>query len=685
MGGLRARAGQKLGPYQLAERLGSGGMAEVYVARREGPGGFSKRFAVKRILPQLARDNRFAEMFCDEARICGALTHPNIVQVVDFGEDAGELFMAMEFIDGVSCARLLRSVAARGDTIPVGAALFVASEVLRALAFAHEARDEEGRSLGIVHRDVSPGNILISRIGEVKLSDFGIVRSAFIERRTSPGELKGKMGYMSPEQAIGSEVDHRSDLFAVGIVLSEMLIARPLFPGRSELEILTRIYESDVRVLTQSADRLPKQLMPVLYRALARDPGRRFQTAREFAAALRRVARQLGHALDDSELTKWLSELGVLPSASGTHEVSSARGQLLAPSRPALPREAKRQGRRRRAPTRRERSLAAGQDVRGQPYFVLSKRGAVLGPLGLAQLLELVATGRVDPNARISTDSKHFAILRTFPELASLAERPEYRFSDATEARALWRRGVDRRTLPALLFDLVSRGETGLLVAKTARRHKRIYLSEGSPACVSSSERTELLGARLVRSGQVDPGDIAEVLGDPGRRVRLGAALVARGVLQPTALLRAVVAQVEARFTELGHWTEGELWFVRGEETQDTSLPAQSAAAPLVVRLVRDGYAEDEVAALLAPLRHNPIARVAGSGPDIASLALPEAEATALGRAGGAPSLEDLVIQLASEGVAMPSETLRSVFVGLSAGLLAVPGWPPRNVPGLKA
>ena len=210
-------------------------MAEVFVATRPGPHGFNKRFAVKRILPELARDARFVAMFCDEARICAGLSHPNIVQVVDFGESDGEVFMALEYVDGVSLARLLRAVAAARRRFPVPVALFIAHEVLRALDFAHSAYDEQGRSLGIVHRDVSPGNVLIGRAGEVKLGDFGILLSAFVDRRTYPGELKGKVGYMSPEQAMGGAVDRRSDLFALGIVLAEMLLARPLFSGQKRV------------------------------------------------------------------------------------------------------------------------------------------------------------------------------------------------------------------------------------------------------------------------------------------------------------------------------------------------------------------------------------------------------------------------------------------------------------------
>jgi len=317
-----------LGPYELGERLGLGGMAEVFLAYRAGPHGFAKKVAVKRILPELAQDARFVAMFCDEARISAPLCHPNIVQVIDFGESEGELFMAMEFVEGVSLARLLRYVSARRERFPLGAALFIAHEVLCGLSFAHEACDENDNALSIVHRDVSPGNVLIGHAGEVKLADFGIVRSAYVDRRTYPGELKGKVGYMSPEQVMGIEVDPRSDLFTVGIILAEMLLARPLFSGQNEFDILTKIYEADVSTLDRHGSDLPPSVLKVLRQALAKSPADRFGSAREFAAGLRGVAQTAGSALNDTELVPWLSALGVLPSRSGTHEVSRLAGQL---------------------------------------------------------------------------------------------------------------------------------------------------------------------------------------------------------------------------------------------------------------------------------------------------------------------------------------------------------------------
>ncbi len=685
MGGLYVVSENRLGPYELGERLGAGGMAEVWVARRAGPHGFSKRFAIKRILPQLSRDPRFVAMFCDEARICAALSHPNIVQVVDFGEHDGELFMAMEYVDGISGAKLLRTVASRGERFPLGAALFVAHEVLRALVFAHEARDEEGRSFGIVHRDVSPGNILIGRAGEVKLTDFGIVRSAFVDRRTYPGELKGKMGYMSPEQVIGAEVDPRSDLFAVGIVLAEMLLARPLFPGRNELDILTRIHEADLRVLERHGTDLPPDLIATLRTALSRDRSARFQSARDFADALRAVARRQGVALTDADLVPWLSSLGVLSSQSGTHEASTLTGGT-APDRARLKliaRAALDASERHAAAHPTEAPPRAGKvsTERAPHYHVRMGAGALLGPLGLAQLLELVATGRLAPDTLVSEEGDGFRPARQIKALSLLVSRPAYRFTLPDDSSARWHTQLDRAQLPALLYDLLLRRDTGVLVAQSGRRQKRIYFDEGAIRFISSTDRGELLGARLVHAGLVTPKDIERALLYCSRRGEghLGETLVELGMIRPMSLLRALIEQVETRLSDLLRWTEGELWFVRGERAGEDRIRSQLSSAELLTRAVRGGYGERELVRLLAPLRAEPIARVRGARITAAGMALPIAERRALESAGGSPSLEDLIARLVADGVATPEQTLRAVFIGLATGLLAMPGWRVRS------
>ncbi len=280
----------QLGTYQLGERLGLGGMAEVFAAECPEHG----RVALKCILPSLADDRDFADMFWDEARITSRLEHPNIVKILDYGRVDGKLFMALEFVDGPALARLLRKAARAKQPIDVEAVLGIAVQLLSALDFVHSATDERGLPLSIVHRDVSPGNVLLSSEGQVKLGDFGIVRSDIVLRRTQPGELKGKIGYMSPEQAIGGQLDGRSDLFSVGVVLAELLILRPLLLGKSEMQTLTRTAQVDLTTWQRFNDGVPRPIRVLIEKALRKDPAERFANAGEMRQAILDVAHVLG-------------------------------------------------------------------------------------------------------------------------------------------------------------------------------------------------------------------------------------------------------------------------------------------------------------------------------------------------------------------------------------------------------
>jgi len=313
---------KRCGRYQLLELLGRGGMADVYSACRYDMDGPRRKFALKLLQRKWSMDPQLRAMFDSEARLTTALCHPNLVRVYETGEHLGVPFMVMEFVDGVSCAKLLRSVASRGERFPEAAALVICAEVLQGLAHAHEAKDAAGKPLGIVHRDVSPGNILISRSGRIKLADFGIARSTQIEHHTDPGQVKGKFGYMSPEQVMGDEeLDARSDLFSLGVVLAEMLLGKRLFSGKGEFEVLTRMYEADIAILHESSSGVNPALLPLLQKALQRDRALRFQSVADFSTALRHAADSMGLVLDEPAIVPWLFQLGVLPSQSGTYSL----------------------------------------------------------------------------------------------------------------------------------------------------------------------------------------------------------------------------------------------------------------------------------------------------------------------------------------------------------------------------
>ena len=285
---------QPFGKYQLVERLGRGGMAEVWKARIQGPAGFSRTLVVKRILPHLVEDPHFVQMFVSEARLSARLNHGNIVQVFELGDVDGEYFLAMEYVRGRDLVNVVRAQLLRGLP-PPGMGAFVLREVCRALAYAHQLTDERGQPLRLIHRDVSPSNVMMGFDGAVKLLDFGIAKalSEANENKTVTGTLKGKFGYMSPEQVEGKDIDHRADLFAAGIVLHEVLTGKRLFKGQSDLATIAMVREARVEPPSLLNPDVPQILDEICLKALARDPDQRWHGCDEMAMALDDVAHQL--------------------------------------------------------------------------------------------------------------------------------------------------------------------------------------------------------------------------------------------------------------------------------------------------------------------------------------------------------------------------------------------------------
>jgi serine/threonine protein kinase len=275
-----------LGRYELLQPLGVGGMAQVFKARAAGPGGFVRDVVVKRILPEHGRDSEFIRMFVDEAKILGLLHHPNIVQVYDFGEDNGVLFLALEYVEGPSLSRVLRTLRSANKRMPPAIVAFVAREICRALACVHELRDEKGRPLGAIHRDVTPSNVILTPAGEVKLLDFGVATFKDALQATKSGTVKGKPAYLAPEQLEGKPIDGRVDVFALGIVMHEMLTLQHLFAGDSDLGTVKQIMEMDIPRPGANRTDVPDALDRIVMRALERDREKRFATAAEMAAAL---------------------------------------------------------------------------------------------------------------------------------------------------------------------------------------------------------------------------------------------------------------------------------------------------------------------------------------------------------------------------------------------------------------
>ncbi len=298
--------GTEVGRYVIKRKLAEGGMAEIFLASAVGPEGFSKDVVIKVVRSFLAKDSQFVQMFIAEARLVSRLNHANVVQIFDFGKHGESFYLAMEYVRGASLWELRKRCRDQGVPFPPTLAAEIGAQVARGLNYAH-ALTENGQRIGVVHRDVTPHNVLLSFDGAVKLTDFGIAKATTTQ--TAPGMLKGKFAYMAPEQARGEKVDSRTDLFALGIVLWELLTGGRLFAGDSDLAVLRAVQESLIAPPNRLNPDVPVELSDVVMKALARAPEERFQSGFEMEKALANYVLRNAKSVDDSSVSIFLQQL----------------------------------------------------------------------------------------------------------------------------------------------------------------------------------------------------------------------------------------------------------------------------------------------------------------------------------------------------------------------------------------
>lgn len=301
---------QRVDRYELMGEIASGGMATVYLARLTGMGGFQRFVAMKRLHPHLANEKEFVEMFLDEARIAARIHHPNVVPILEVGASNVGYYLVMEYIEGDTLARLLARAASTGKKLPVSIALRIAIDMLSGLHAAHELHDDQNQPVNLVHRDVSPQNVLVGQDGIARITDFGVARAASRLTATRVGQLKGKIAYMAPEQAAGAEdLDRRADVFSAGIVVWEALAQKRLFKAENEAATLSRVIAEPVPLLFQVAPQVSKEVSGVVMRALDRDTGKRFPSCAAFADALEAAAALKDRVATPRELAAYVNEV----------------------------------------------------------------------------------------------------------------------------------------------------------------------------------------------------------------------------------------------------------------------------------------------------------------------------------------------------------------------------------------
>lgn len=642
-----------LGPYHIERRLAAGGMAEVFVARREGLHGFQKRVALKRILPQFSSDPDFVWMFIDEARLAALLEHPNIVQVFDFGTMGDDLVLVMELVDGSNVSRLLRA-APPDEPIPWDVALHIAYQTAQALDYAHHAVDENGESMEFVHRDVSPANILLSRSGHVKLTDFGIATVRSRAPTTEDGQVRGKLGYMSPEQVLGKELSGKSDVFTLSTVMTEMLIGEPLFQGESELNVLLQIRDADLRVLARCERRIPQDIRALVSRGLQRDPAER-PTAGAFAEACAEVIRRRGMGHGPDRVARLLSQLNLIDGDAPEIHLPDANVPSLVDS---------------------DLMHHAGQELIGPQavtsptiYRVQLPDGSVMGPMSYPRLIQLLTTGVIDSrSSKISKADGTYLDPSRLPELTRFVTSPGLQWKLEELAQAEKQGQLRAATLLPVFYDIVSRQQTGVLHLWQRNRRKKIYFVEGRPEFVASTDKSELLGEYLVATGQCLRMEIEMALALlPKYGGRLGDALVGLGILRPVELFRAIGDQVRGRLMEAFRWRRGEWAFVRGARSHEETFPTGQDPYELLRDAAMEAHLE-EIESVLEPLRERVVERCE-DGPPLTVFRLAPVWVGVLDSVLGDSTLGGVLARESASGADL-EPVYRALYLGLACGLV---------------
>ena len=623
------------GRYQLVERLALGGMAELFVATSPGEHGFQKKVVIKRLLPQLVSDPTYNAMFIDEAKLTARLVHPKIAQTFELGKVDDQLYIAMEYVDGIDVLALLREFAAKRRRVQPQLAAWIAHEVLDALDYAHNLIGEDHAKLGVVHRDISPSNVLLSLRGDVKLVDFGIARAVDPERahKSKSGTLKGKYGYMSPEQVIEQNLDARSDLFSVGVVLAELLTGRRLFAAANELDVLLMVRDAKLQRFDKYGSDIDASLSDIVRKALKKSVEERWQTAAIFRDALAEWLFEHRHRMTSRHVADVVSELreavidrrnkANAPDAEEKPGDDLAVGRAPSEEAPVIMIEASdsvpivsvsyedetRAGRPISVSDLAAQAAAAQQSVRaetvsGRPEPQARPRPAIeIPPKDAGGVIEVPIADTISaaveaitlPDADVPIDIEldtplEDSQMRAFDDLTE--PPPQAKVRPPTAEEALRKRpptppaladieeppddaGEFNLTSPLrVLFRLMTARATGLLVVAVGGIKKEIYVRDGQPEYVSSNVASELFGNYLVTKGVLSDGELAMALAMmPHYGGKLGDTLVGLGLLKPLEVFRHLTRQVRSKIIDVCTWNKGSFGWYAGRENPREAFP----------------------------------------------------------------------------------------------------------------
>jgi serine/threonine protein kinase len=585
-------------------------MAEVFRALEPRAAGEPRVVVLKRMLPHIAGESDAQEMFAEEARLAGHVTHPNVVHVLGHGEIEGQPYLTLEYVPGCDLWRLNRRLTLESKRLEHDLVVYLVRQILSGLDAVHCATDGQGDALGIVHRDISPSNVLISIHGDVKIADFGIARADAnaVEADTATRAI-GKLGYLAPEQVSGGKVDQRADIFSTGVIAAELFMRRPLFAGGSELAVLLAIRDAEVHPFVEFLPQLPEGLGAVILDALSANIEERPPTARAFWAALEPWQSRPEEVLR-AELA---AMVGSIASETRTRR-TSAEG-LASTTMPPTP-----------------MVLAAEHpsttNVTPLEYKIRKPNGATVGPLAYAKIVESVATGQIDGDDHISIAGGDFQPLSSVKDL--YRHLPPSRMTPTTtrvESTAAADRSMDFEDggfVIALVRTLVTR-QTGLWLCEQGGVRKEVYTKHGVPAFVTSNLAGELLGEHLVKKRVINRSELDMALAVmPRFEGKLGDTLVALGLVEPLELFQHIAEQVREKLLDLFTWASGTATFYEGVDPPSSGFPLRLDAWEILDRGLQRRIAAGFESTLILERGQESVVQADRIDTAVATAALPE-------------------------------------------------------------
>ncbi len=589
-------------------------MAEVFKAKMVGSEGFERLVVVKRILPSYADNESFVQMLIQEAKIASSLQHVNIVQTYDLGEINGRYYISLEYVHGSDLLRVLAQTSRKKAYVPFDMAAYLISEAGRGLDYAHRARDLNDEHLGIVHRDITPANIMLSYTGEVKIGDFGVSRAAKSYDNTSPGNsAKGKLAYMSPEQVGGRPFDHRADIFSLGILLYETLTLKRLFLAKTDIQTLMNVRESDIDTRLKKHAYIPDDLADILRKSITVNPSERYETARDMRQALKEYLTRIQSPMGPELLGRFVrtahgAEDLVLPeSPMTTHEMLGDEPSYVEPHRfdtitiPIIKisdDESSETG----EPVAVPLVECTLTELERTELYLRRKNEAVLGPLRYGHVCRMIKHGAVAHSDELSRD-KHDWV--TVPDVPLL--RPFFNRNAGIKAQTPTLEGpASLLSLPYAVYQIAGKRMSGILSIQYEAWLKEVFFQAGKVVTVHTNDPTELFGAFLVERKIIRAEQASIALSYLKKEEnRLGDILVANGLLESEELGYLVKEHQRVRFRTIialeGGWFSFHASTDFEAQASTASIPASSAVtralrykveASFLERLFRDYWSE---------------------------------------------------------------------------------------------